>query len=142
MKYLLILLLSILILGSANSQNKSEFERTGIKIKFQTTKLYEITGNQTNLIKDMKLSGVLIFIPDKKSIVIRHDNGNDELLKVISKKTTNEGNYVLQCNKERTLIVSITEQLVNYSVVGNSSFFMFPIQKNEITKLQNVIRKF
>jgi len=142
MRNLLIILLSTLILGCVNGQNKSEFERTGIKIDFQTTKLYEITGNQATLIKDMKLSGVLIFIPVKKSIVIRHNNGNDELLKVISKKTTNDGNYVLQCNKERTLIVSITEQLVNYSVAGNSSFFMFPIQKNEITKLQSVIKQF
>jgi len=142
MKKIFILLLSAFIINYGISQTKTEFEKNGIKINFRTTKLYELIGNQPKLIRDMNLSGELIIIPENKSVVIRHDNGNDELLKVGNVKKTYDGNYVLDCNKNRTLLIDISEKLVIYSIMNTSTFFAFSIVENEINKLQSAIKQF
>lgn len=87
----------ILICYSAKSQSKADFERNGITINFVTTQLGEISNNQFELIRDMNVAGVFIFIPDKKSIVIRHNNGNDELLEVVETKRTLGRHYPVKC---------------------------------------------
>lgn len=132
----------ILICYSAKSQSKADFERNGITINFVTTQLGEISNNQFELIRDMNVAGVFIFIPDKKSIVIRHNNGNDELLEVVETKRTLEGNYIFSCNKNRVLFISTENKVITYTVEGNSSLFVFPIDQIDLSKLKNVIIRF
>jgi hypothetical protein len=123
-------------------QNKTEFEKNGTIVNFQTTKLGEIVKNEIELIKDMNVSGVFVFLPDKKSIVIRHQNGNDELLKVKSKKVTPDNNYVFDCDKNRVLFISPTSRIITYSIAGNSALFLFPINIEDIEALKSAIKKY
>lgn len=141
-RVVLIFIAFMLAISSLESQNKSDFEKNGITIRFVTTQLGEIEDNQFKLIKDMNLAGVFIFIPDKKSVVLRHKNGNDELLKVISTKKTHDGNYVFSCNKSRILFISTENKVITYSIEGNSTLFVFPIDEKDIGKLQNIILKY
>lgn len=120
------------------SQNKKEFENNGISINFITTKLGEIVDNKIEILKDMQISGVFVFLPEKKSIVIRHENGNDELLKVITVQNTKDNNYIFTCDKQRVLFLSTNTKLITYSIEGNSVLFLFPI-KNEDVELLNII---
>ena len=138
----LIISISIILISCGQSQNKESFEKNGIKIRFTTTQLGEMSNDKFELINDMKLKGVFLFIPDKKSIVLRHDNGNDELLTIISTKKTKEGNYVMECNKERVLMISPNEHKIIYSIVSNTSMFVFPIEETDINKLKDILTKF
>ncbi len=131
-----------MVSSCGQTQNKSSFESNGIKIKFKTTQLGEITNNKFELINDMKLSGNFIFLPDKKSVVIRHDNGNDELLTIIKTQKAEDNNYVFECNKERVLIISPSEKVISYSIENTPSVFIFPLDENDISKLESVLLKF
>lgn len=142
MKKLSLLIISILICSAIFCQNKTEFEKNGIKVNFQTTKLGVINNNEFELIKDMGLPGKFVFLPDKKSVVIRHNNGNDELLKVISVQRTPDKNYVFECNKKRVLFISPNTYIITYSIEGNSSLFLFPIISKDIEQLKTVPEKF
>lgn len=141
-KFILISIIFIVISSCGQNQNKSSFEKNGIKIRFKTTLLGEISDNKFELIKDMNFSGVFLFIPDKKSVVLRHDNGNDELLSVIKSQKTGDNNYVFECNKERILVISPSEKIVSYSIENNPSVFMFPIDEDDISKLKSVLMKY
>lgn len=141
-KIFLISIILIVVSSCSQTQNKSSFESNGIKVKFKTTQLGEISNNKIELINDMKLSGNFIFLPDKKSVVLRHDNGKDELLNVINTQKTKDNNYVFGCNKERVLFISPSEKLISYSIKNNPSVFMFPLDENDISKLKSVLVKF
>jgi|AntAceMinimDraft_9_1070365.scaffolds.fasta_scaffold06022_5 hypothetical protein len=141
-KIILLTVLFLLSINSVQSQNKATIEKNGIKIKFLTTQLGEISNNEFKLINDMKLSGVFIFIPDKKSVVIRHDNGNDELLEVLSTSRTPDGNNIFGCNKDRVLVISIKSKMIFYSIAGNSSVFLFPINERDIASLSTLVTKY
>lgn len=140
----LILLISVFIIVSACGQNqgKSSFESNGIKVKFKTTQLGEISNNNFELIKDMKLSGTFIFLPENNSVVLRHDNGNDEKLTIIKTQKTEDNNYVFGCTKERVLFISPSEKVIFYSIENNPSVFMFPLDDNDVSKLKSVLVKF
>ncbi len=138
----LILTLIIFSFGCVQSQNKSEFEKNGVKIKFTTTQLGTIEDDKFELIRDMNIDGVFVFIPDKKSIVLRHSNGNDELLPINSTKVTMEGNYLFECTKQRILFVSSSEKMVTYSIEGDSTMFVFPLDANDVEKLKKILQEF
>gem|GEM_PF-4918908 len=141
-KVVFVFFVYMLSINSLQSQNKSDFERNGVTINFVTTQLGEIENGQFNLVKDMNLTGVFIFIPDKKSVVIRHSNGNDEKLGVLSSKKTTDGNFVFDCNKDRVLFVSIQKKVIFYSIAGNPTVFLFPINERDIASLRTVVTKY
>jgi len=136
--FIYMIMLCFVVVG----QNKTDFEKNGAIVNFQTTKLGEIVKNEIKLIKDMNVSGVFVFLPDKKSVVIRHQNGNDELLKVNSKKVTHDNNYVFDCDKNRVLFISPTSRIITYSIAGKSTLFLFPINIEDISTLKNVLLKY
>jgi hypothetical protein len=137
-----ILLLLLILSSCLQSNNKAVYEKNGVKVQFTTTQLGEYENEKFVLINDLKLAGVFVFIPDNKSVVIRHVDGQDELLKVIGTKKTTEGNYVFECNKQRVLFVSPINKSIVYSVEGNSAVFIFPIHENDIANLKAVTIKF
>ena len=132
----------ILLCSTTICQNKTNFEKNGIKVNFQTTKLGEIHNNEFKLLKDIGLPGIFVFLPDKKSVVIRHNNGNDELLKVISTQKTSDRNYVFECDKKRVLFISPNTGVITYSIEGNSSLFLFPILERDLERLKTVTQKY
>lgn len=142
MRTISIIILTVLIYSSALGQNKTEFEKGGVKVKFTNTKLGEIVNTDFKLIKEMNLEGYFIFLPKKNAVVLRHNNGNDELLKVISSKKTPDKNYIFVCDKQRVLFISPTSSLVTYSIEGNSSVFVFPIDSNDIEKLKLTVSEY
>lgn len=144
MKKLIAITISLVLFTSSIvfSQSKSEFEKNGIKIRFATTQLGIFENDKFELVRDMNIDGVFVFIPDKESIVLRHSNGNDELLNINSVKKTKDGNYVFDCTKNRVLFVSTSEKMATYSIAGDATMFVFPIDKNDILKLKSVLQKY
>ncbi|MCF8386792.1 MAG: hypothetical protein K9G58_02645 [Bacteroidales bacterium] len=140
---ILIALFSFLFPSCMNSQSKSDFEKNGIKITFTTTQLGTLNENgNLEIIKDMNLAGDFIFIPENKAIVIRHDNGNDELMEVEKISKTPEDRYVFTCNNDRVVFLSPREKIITYSLTGKSGVFVFPVDENSDLDIEAIINKF
>ncbi len=142
MKKALLLVLTILNYSFLIGQDKTLFERNGVVINFQTTKLAIIVNNDIEIKRDLGFSGDFIFIPNKSSVVIRHSNGNDELLKVTKVMKTFENNYIFECDKNRVLFISPDKKVITYSIEGNSSIFLFQLSLKDADLLKSVIKKY
>lgn len=130
------------LLSCGQSTGKNGYEKNGVTVRFLTTQLGEIVNEKFELIDDMEEAGVLIFIPEHKSIVLRHNSGQDELLKIDEVNKTEVGSYLFSCTKNRLLFVSTSEKKVSYAIEGSSSIFLLPIDEKDIDKLKGVLVKF
>ena len=132
----------IMIVSCVPPQDKKELEKNGIKIEFTTTQAGKINNNEIEIIGDMNAAGVFIFIPEYNSIVIRHESGQDELLKVNKVDVNFNNDYTFSCSKSRVLFVNQTKKIITYTVKGKSAIFVFPINEDNLVALRNVLLKF
>lgn len=119
--YLFIIILAITACGGIS--NKKQFERSGVIIQFGITQLGELEQNDFKKFKEIYGKGEFILIEKHNSIVIRHDDGGDELLKINNIDKDQNGIYEISCDKERGITINPSLGYIDY-YVGDKSFII------------------